>query len=171
MTGDDTSRRKFGITLALCVFLAAAAQPAEAQRTVILVRHAEKAEATKDAALSEAGRARARTLAAMLADAGVTAIYASEYKRTRETAEPLAAALRLPIQAFPAADKAGLVECLRTRHAEDIVLVVGHSDTLPDLMKLLGHPIVEKIDDDDYGRLFILVPRPGLPPAVFRLKY
>jgi len=168
------SRRRFPFVrrrIVVCLFLAAAALPAAAQRAVILVRHAEKADASKDTALSEAGRTRAGKLAEMLAGAGVTAIYASEYRRTRETAEPLAALLRIPVQTIPAADAAGLIERLRGRHAEDIVLVVGHSDTLPKLLTLLGHETVETIADDDFGSVFVLVPRTGIPPLVIRLKF
>lgn len=154
-----------------CLFFAAAAPPAAAQRTVILVRHAEKADDSKDTALSEAGRARAGKLAGMLAGAGVTAIYSSEYRRTRETAEPLASALRIPVQSFPADDAAGLVRRLRDRHAGDIVLIVGHSNTLPKLLELLGHPAGETIADDDFGSVFVIIPGADKPPLVFRLKY
>jgi hypothetical protein len=49
--------------------------------------------------------------------------------------------------------------------------VVGHSNTLPDLLRCLGHPAAETIADDDFGSLFVLVPRPGLPPAVVRIRY
>ncbi|MHB8054012.1 MAG: phosphoglycerate mutase family protein [Candidatus Aminicenantales bacterium] len=153
------------------LLLAAAALPGMAQRAIILVRHAEKLEASGDSVLSEAGRARAWALAGMLAPAGVTTIYASEFRRTIETAEPLAAVLKITVQTFPAGDTAGLVEQLHLRHADEIVLVVGHSNTLPDLMKALGHPVTETIEDDDFGSLFILVPRPGLLPVVTRLKY
>jgi len=153
------------------LILAAWASPAAAQKTVLLVRHAEKADSSKDAALSEAGHTRARALAGLLANAGVTAIYASEYQRAIKTAEPLAAALNLPVRTFPAADPAGLAERLRTRHPDDVVLVVGHSNTLPDLLKCLGHSATETIADDDFGSVFVLVPRPGVPPAVVRLRY
>jgi len=156
---------------AVGLILAASALPAAAQKAVILVRHAEKVDSSKDAALSEAGQARARALAALLARAGVTAVYASEFQRTIKTAEPLAAALKIPVRLFPAADAAGLADRLRTLHSGDVVLVVGHSNTLPEVMKCLGHPVTEIIEDDDFGSLFVLVPCPGLSPSVIRIRY
>jgi len=168
--GTRFRKRRFQ-AVAFCFILAATVTSAAAQRAVILVRHAEKIDSSKDPSLSETGQARARSLAVLLARAEVAAVYASEYQRTRQTAEPLAAALNLPVQSFPAADSAGLAERLRTLHSDDVVLVVGHSDTLPDLMKLLGHPAVETIEDDDFGSVFVLVPRSGQPPLVVRLRY
>ena len=67
--------------LVATLLLLAAASPALAQRAVIVVRHAEKVDQSSDAVLSEAGHARARALAALLAKAGVTAVYASRRRR------------------------------------------------------------------------------------------
>ncbi|MCK7514723.1 MAG: uroporphyrinogen-III synthase [Desulfobacterales bacterium] len=83
----------------------------------------------------------------------------------------MADALKISIRPFPASDAAGLVERLRTDHSGDVILVVGHSNTLPDLLKRLGHPAEETIADDDYGSLFVLFPREGQPPVVVRLRY
>ena len=168
--GTRPGKRSFR-AIAVYLLLVATVTSATAQRAVILIRHAEKADTSKDPALSETGQTRARALAILLARAGVTAVYASEYQRTKQTAEPLAVALNLPVYSFPAADPAGLSERLRTRHADDIVLVVGHSDTLPDLMKHLGHAVLETIEDDDFGSVFVLVSRGGQPPFVVRLRY
>jgi len=166
-----TGNRKLGVILAGCLLLAALASLVQAQQAVILVRHAEKADASKDPVLSEVGQARAKALAEMLAGSGITAIYCSEYQRTKQTAEPLAAALKIPIRTFPASDPAGLVDQLRMAHADEVILVVGHSNTLPDLLKRLGHPVVETIADDDYGRIFVLIPRIEKTPVVVWLRY
>lgn len=152
------------------VFLVVAS-PALAQRAVILVRHAERADQSKDSALSEAGHARARALAALLADAGINAIYASQYQRTVKTAEPLASSLKISVQTMPAADTKGLVARLRSQHKSDAVLVVGHSDTVPELLHLLGDPAVEPIEDYDFGNVFVVVPKGDGPPVVVRLRY
>jgi len=142
-----------------------------AQRAVILVRHAEKADASGDTALSDAGKIRAARLAQTLARVGITAVFCSEYLRTRQTADPLAAALKLPVQPHPAADPAGLVKKIRARHANDVVLIVGHSNTVPEILEIFGHPVLEPIEDDDYGSLFILIPESGQYPLVIRFKY
>ena len=164
-------KKGFRTAVFVLVLAAAAAGPAAAQQAVILVRHAEKADSSKDSALSEAGRARAEALAVLVAPLGITAVYASECRRARLTAEPAAAALGLKVQTYAAGDAAGLAERLRTRHAGDTVLVIGHSNTLPELMRRLGHPSEEIIADDDYGSLFVLLPQTGDTPVVVRLHY
>ncbi len=140
---------------------------ARAQKLVFLVRHAERADSggaqmmgKQDPPLSTAGKARATMLAAMLGDSGIKAIFATEFRRTQETAAPLAARLHLTVQTLPARDTEDLVARLRKEHAGDIVLVVGHSDTVPAVIKALGGSDTT-IAEDDYDNLFIVVPGAG----------
>ena len=149
---------------------------AAAQQLVIVVRHAERADAgapqgrmtaAPDPPLSAAGKARAEKLASMLSAAGVTAIYTTEFKRTQQTAAPLAAMLGVTPKTMPSNDTAALVADLRARHARDIVLVVGHSNTVPDVIKAFGGPVVT-IGDDEYDNVFIVVPATG---AFTRIKF
>jgi broad specificity phosphatase PhoE len=143
---------------------------AHAQQTVIFVRHAERADggansgamagAPADPLLSAAGRARAERLATMLRDAGIKAIYATEFHRTQDTAKPLASTLHLTVQTVAAKDTAVLVATIKKEHARDVVLVVGHSNTLPDAIKALGGPAVT-IADDEYDAIFVLNPASG----------
>jgi broad specificity phosphatase PhoE len=128
---------------------------ASAQATIFIVRHAEKADATKDPDLSPAGRARAETLAKVLKDANITAIYVTEFKRTQETAAPLAHALGIEVTMVPAAATADLATKLKS--ASGNVLVVGHGNTIPDLMKALGLAAPLNLTDADYDNLFIVV--------------
>jgi broad specificity phosphatase PhoE len=156
----------------LIPFLAVAAPPAvSAQTAVFIVRHAEKVDQSRDPLLSARGKARADALARHLESAGVRAIYVTEYKRTGLTAAPLATALRLTPIVVSAADPAALVEKIRKDNPEDVVLVVGHSNTLPDILRRLGHADPVEIGDDEYDSLFVAVPRAGHPPAVLRLKF
>jgi broad specificity phosphatase PhoE len=147
---------------------------AAAQQLVIVVRHAERADGgtppmggTADPPLSAVGKARADKLAAMLSSSGVTAIYATEFARTQQTAAPVAAALKLTTTIRSSSDTAALVDELRTKHAHDIVLVVGHSNTVPAIIKALGGPAVT-VADDEYDKLFVLVPATG---ALTMLRY
>jgi 2,3-bisphosphoglycerate-dependent phosphoglycerate mutase len=155
-----------GLITAIVVVLMSAA--AAAQQTVIFVRHAERADggagasnsmtgAPADPSLSEAGAARATRLAALLADAGIKGIYTSEFKRTQETARPLAAKLGLAIEVVPSKDAAGLAAKVKAAHARATVLVIGHSNTIPDLIRAFGGPEV-KIADDEYSGIYILTP-------------
>ncbi len=151
------------------VWCLAWAGSAAAQQALFIVRHAEKVDQSKDPHLSDAGQARARALAALLAQSGAAAIYATEYQRTTETVKPLADRLGLPIQHVPAADTARLVEQLKARHAQDTVVVVGHSNTVPAIVKAYGASVPE-IADDDFGSVFVVVPRVSGPALVLRLR-
>jgi broad specificity phosphatase PhoE len=143
--------------------------PLFAAPTVFLVRHAEKAQNgdAKDPDLSEAGRARAAALATILKDAGITAIYASEFKRTQQTAEPLARALGLKTTIVPGKETQALAAKLK--EAQGNALVVGHSDTIPEIMKALGLATPPPIADADYDNLFVLVL--SQPVQLLRLQY
>ena len=142
-----------------------------AEPTVFVVRHAEKAESTtgdpKDPELSQAGRARADSLAFMLKDAAITSVYATEFKRTQKTAEPFARARGLRPTIVPAKDTAALVA--RLKQADGNVLVVGHSNTVPEILKELGASEPITLDESEYDNLFIW--RAGPPPQLIRLHF
>ena len=132
---------------------------AAAQTLVIAVRHAERADggagaqpmagAPADPLLSQAGEARAARLAGLLADSGITAIFTTEFRRTQDTAKPLAAKLGLTPIVVKGTDTADLLARLKSSHANDIVLVVGHSNTLPAIVKgLTGRNVT--IADSQY---------------------
>ncbi|HYH44274.1 MAG TPA: phosphoglycerate mutase family protein, partial [Thermoanaerobaculia bacterium] len=104
--------------------------------TVVIVRHAEKADASEDPVLSAAGQKRAEALAAALDGAEVGAVYVSQFRRTRLTAGPLVGRLGLAAQARPVGDDVAasareLATEVLTRQAGKTVLVVGHSNTVP----------------------------------------
>ena len=160
----------------IALLLLALAPAAYAQRLVLLVRHAERADGgastgtmTKpaDPALSAAGEARAAKLATMLAGAGLQAIFASEFRRTQDTVKPLSQKLGMAVTTMRANDTPALVARLKASHQDDIVLITGHSNTLPEIIKALGGPAVT-IADDEYGDLFVLVPASG---ALSRIRY
>jgi len=150
-----------------------------AQKAVFVVRHAEKASDANEASvpLSAAGTARAQKLAAMLKDAGITAVYSTDTVRTRTTAEPLAAARKLPIRTYDFATADGkpnlspLAQELRREHSQDVVLVVGHSNTIGPLISALGCSESISIAADDYDGLFVVVPQASGPPVLLRLRY
>lgn len=148
---------------------------AGAQQAVILVRHAELAGAAmappKSLPLSPEGLARAQRLAALLKDAGVAAIYVTDFVRTQDTAAPLAQALGQAPVVLPKGDPQELLQRLRGQHATQTVLLVGHTDTLPGLLRALGHPEDITIEPQDYGSIFVVAPREAGRPAVLRLRY
>lgn len=152
---DRTLARMNFLRLALLAVILWA-QPALSAPTIFLVRHAEKVTTgdTKDPDLSEAGRARAESLATMLKDAGITAIYATEFKRTQQTAEPFARATGIKTTIMPAKETESLIAKLKAAPGNS--LVVAHSNTLPEILKALGVTDPPQIDEADYDNLFIL---------------
>ena len=148
----------FALLLAVLV-----AAPAAAQHTVVLVRHAERADTTPGASpkmaadpdLSEAGRARAESLATALKDANITAIL--RHRVQTHTTDRRAA-------------RQGARADGQDRHVEDVrqtcstqlkaskgnVLVVGHSNTVPDVIKDLGVTTPVTIDDTEFDNLFLV---------------
>ncbi|MFK7961113.1 MAG: phosphoglycerate mutase family protein [Phycisphaerales bacterium] len=117
--------------------------------TVFLVRHAEK-EAGRDPGLTAVGQKRAEALAALLRDAGVRAVHSTGYARTQQTAAPLAARLGLSVTEYDPRALGAVAEQLRAAGGTHVV--VGHSNTTPALVGLLGGnpdpPIVEKTEFD-----------------------
>ena len=150
--------------IALVILLAMGVPTMAKGQMVIVVRHAERADAaatpgtsmtgSPDPELSAVGKARAQKLAAMLADAGVVAIYTSEYRRTKDTAAPLAAKTGVAAEVVPARDAAALIEKIRS-HRDGAVLVVGHSNTVPVIIKALGGSTVT-LSEDEYDSLFFV---------------
>lgn len=141
--------------------------PSRAEPTIFLVRHAEKAQDgdAKDPDLSDAGRARAESIAEVLKDAGITAIYATELKRTQQTAEPLARLANVEVTIVPAKETAALIAKLKA--TDGAALVVGHSNTVPQILQALGVSAPVTIGESDYDNLFVVVG--GAPPKLIRL--
>ena len=153
----------------------AAAPSVNAQQAVILVRHAELQGAAmasaKDMALSEAGEARAKRLAGILKNTGVGAVYVTDFARTVKTAEPLLKEINREPKVLPKGNARDLVERLRKDHRGETVLMVGHTDTLPDVLKELGYSTEVKIDAQDYSNMFVVIPKSDGPPTFLRLRY
>lgn len=149
----------------------------QATTTIIFVRHAEKAAtAGADPELSAAGRARVAELTRQLVDAdvvaGVDAIYSTPLRRTQQTVRPLADALDLPINTYDANDTEEVLETILKRHKGQIILVVGHSDTIPPLIANLGaSKKVPPIAEDEYDNIYVIsIPWFGKTKTI-RLRY
>jgi broad specificity phosphatase PhoE len=124
--------------------------------TLFLVRHAEKAsDGTTDPPLTEEGHARARALRDMLYVAGIDAIYSTEFKRTRLTAQPLADTLGIEIQSYPPFDSAW-TSALPERHAGEQILIVGHSNTTPALVNHLAGSNYKQLGEMEYDKVFVV---------------
>lgn len=149
-----TPRFLGGLALALAL-LAPAAHAAEPS-VIYVVRHAEKTGNDGDPDLTAQGRARAGYIATILAKTGIRQVFSSKTARTRQTAAPAAAMLGLPVKEYDARHPEKMVEELRA--AGGNALVVGHSNTIGKLVSLLGGEPGTTVGDDEYNRLYQLVP-------------
>jgi len=155
--------------IALCLFASSLGFPAKAQEAVFLIRHAER-HLTADGGLTEKGRQRAERWANVFADADLDVIITSETARTRETAQPSSEKLGLPAQVIRRSERDKLIELLHGRYANDRVLIVGHSGTIPEILNRLGHPEKVYIRKSDYNDLFVARPSGDGSISVVRLN-
>lgn len=179
---DRRSRRRRRRIQVITIYMAIAVGLAwffesQATTTVIFVRHAEKmAEPSDDPGLSEAGQQRSAELARQLVDAdvvaGVDAIYSTSYRRTEETARPVADALSLPITSYDASNTETIMDEIVKMHKGKIILVVGHSNTIPALIGNMGaSKKVPEIKEDEYDNIYIVsIPWFGKTKTI-RLRY
>jgi broad specificity phosphatase PhoE len=130
---------------------------------VILVRHAERAaEPADDPPLSEAGQARAKALAAVLSDTRLDAIFTTQFLRTRDTAALVVRKAGVEPRWFKVGDDTAahvraVAEAIQARTPGEVVLVVGHSNTVPAIIGALGGPKMFNLCETEYANLFVLV--------------
>lgn len=151
--------------------------------TIIFVRHAEAAGGNpQDPSLSPVGEQRAQALLKAVSTAGIAAIYTSQYQRTQQTGGVVARALGVPLTAVPAssatavngapathpreADAAALVARILREHTGRTVLVVGHSNTVPVLVKQAARVTVDAIADSEFDRMYIVTIRGGVTNVI-----
>jgi len=134
----------------------------QATTTIIFVRHAEQTSHEEtDPSLNDAGKQRVAELTRQLVDAdvvaGVDAIYSTPFKRSLETVQPIADALDLPINSYDAADTETVLETILKNHKGKIILVVGHSNTVPVLIANLGaSKNVPPIAQSEFDNIYII---------------
>ena len=151
--------------------------------TVYLVRHAERAAApAQDPPLAEAGNVRSQELARMLVKTGIKAIYTSQYLRTKQTAEPLAKQLGISSDVVEVRMSPSNPREISKQSYEDVAkkvyahegeaaLIVGHSNTIPEMIKALGGDVAPIIDEKEYDDLFIVTIYAKGKAKVAQLKY
>lgn len=141
--------------------------------TVILIRHAEKVidPNNADPDLNPAGQVRAQELVRMFGDAGINAIYATQYKRTQQTVKPLADKLGLPVNQVNSKNTADLVTRIRSQNSGQVVFIAGHNNSVPEIIAALGGPTFPIIPDTEYDNLYIVTIYRTGKARVVKLKY
>lgn len=159
-------------TISALPFQGVSGETADVSETVVvyLVRHAERAEdGTDDPPLALAGLIRAQVLRGLLGEADITHIHTTDWKRTRETARPIAEDLGIEPSLYDAGDLVAFAATLGATPGHH--LVVGHSNTTPELVEILGGDPSTPINYLEYDRLYIVVIPPGLPPVTTMLRF
>jgi broad specificity phosphatase PhoE len=123
--------------------------------TLYLIRHAEKqADGSRDPALTEIGKNRSEQLAVWFQDKNITEIWSSDYKRTRDTAKPLVTGLGIELSIYDPRNLPDLVKKLL--HKQRTALIVGHSNTTPELARLLCNCLIADMEESEHDRLIVI---------------
>ena len=135
--------------------------------TIILVRHAEKVDDSRDPELSDAGKQRAVKLAELLGSQTIDAIYSTDYIRTKDTCAPISAQKSVDVKLYDPRNVEHL-DAMASDNAGKTVLVCGHSNSTP---RLANHFLKEQkfadFDESDYGNILIVtIPANGTPDVV-----
>ena len=144
------------VVIALLALPACTTTAASGPPPVCVMRHLNTPQGERDPDLLPEGRRAAEALAARLGRTGLRAIYVSDFRRTRETAAPLAARLRLTPIVYDPADTPGLIA--RVRAGPQPALIVGHSNTVPDIIEALGGTRPAPLVHADFGDLWWIGP-------------
>lgn len=148
--------KRLGLLLIICTLAGnVLAGTADNDYTLYLVRHAEKqADSSRDPALTETGKERSQKLANWFRDKTITDIWSSDYVRTRDTAGPSASQLGLQLNIYDPANQSVLVRQLSERRHN--ALIVGHSNTIPELARLLCNCSIADMEESEYERMIVI---------------
>ncbi|MFN2413254.1 MAG: histidine phosphatase family protein [Pyrinomonadaceae bacterium] len=165
---------KLSLKIAGWIFISSlfVGSPVAQNKTIILVRHAEKADAvSQDPELSPEGKQRADRLAKIVKKYKPGAIYSTDFRRTRDTAAPIAAGRKLQVQIYDAKKPTQLIDAMMKSKTKRF-LIVGHSNTIPGLANLLGEKALFKnLDDAEYGAIWIIRMEGGRSRKIELLPY
>ena len=140
--------------------------------TLILVRHAEKETTGKNPSLTTAGKSRAQELSKLLEMEEIDVIFSSNYNRTLETAQPIATAKNMEITLYDPSDLQTFAATLQKDFSSSTKLIVGHSNTTPDLINILmKEQRLTHLSEKDYDDLFILTLLKNGQTKLLPLKY
>ncbi len=157
----------FLLSVYLSSDIAAQEQPKQKPTTFVVVRHADR-DGSKDA-LTSTGKERAKRLSELARMLRVSAVYSTDYQRTKKTAEPTVQSLKLKLNTYAQLNQKWFND-LKSKHRGKVVLIVGHSNTVGKIATGLGGKVDQKIGHHDFDDLFIVMVSEKTVRAV-RLKY
>jgi broad specificity phosphatase PhoE len=141
--------------------------------TVILVRHAEKKiePNNPDPDLAPDGVARADEIARMFANAGISTIFATQYKRTQETVKPLSDRIHVPVTVLDSNQTEEVVKRIQTSLRGQTIFIAGHNNTVPAIASALSGENFPVIPESEYDNVFIVTVYRFGKAKVIKLKY
>src|SRR5690349_4591663 len=151
-------------------------RPQPGPTVVLIVRHAEKASDAEDSPLADAGTGRAQALAGVAENAGVSAIYTTQFRRNHDTAKPFSertnvAVTEMPVDLQNPGDYGKrLAKDILEKHAGQTVLVVGHSNTIPLIVEALTGQ-AGLVNDVQYHDLLIVTIPPSGQARLIKAEY
>lgn len=138
--------------------------------TVILVRHADRTGTVDE--LNSFGVVRAQELARILDETNISVIYTSATNRTQQTANPLAMQLGIGISTYDTSNLPALTNDIKSTHKGKVILVVGHSNTVPQTINLLGiSPALPNIPHDEYDNMYIVSLSKNSFTRILKMEY
>ena len=148
------------LSMLILILTLSSSVPVAKETTIYIVRHAEKETSdpkNNNPELNQEGKHRALALKKLLRKKKISAVFSTNYKRTMQTAAPIAQHNGIPVQTYEAKDPDVLVSLVKSDFANQEILVVGHSNTILELVKAFGlQTPVDKLNDDDYDLVFIV---------------
>lgn len=176
MSKHQYSKAFFVVFCALMALSAGriAANQTTQPKTIILVRHAEKKVVppeNKDPDLSAEGESRAKEISRMFSGSGITAIYATQFKRTQQTVKPLAERVGVPVTLVEAKKTSELVAQIRARGVGETIFIAGHNNTVPEIIAALGGPSLPIIPETEFDNLYILTITTDGATKLVKLKF
>ena len=142
--------------------------------TIILVRHAERYNIepnNQDPELTPEGLERAQEIARVFGEAGINAIYATQYKRTQQTVKPLADRTGVPVKVLQSNQTDELVNQLRTTNRGQTVFIAGHNNTVPAIVSSLSGETYPNIPESEFDNLYIVTIYRFGKAKVVKLRY
>ena len=156
-------KAKFTSMILVLLLTLGPAAAMSADTIIVVVRHAEKAsDDPKDPGLSEQGKSRANKLAGMLKHADLQAVFTTQYKRTQQTGLPAASQAGLTLQARAATREnsetyaADLLKEIRRKYRGKTVLIVGHSNTVPEIIQQMAGIDIDPIGESSFDRFYVI---------------
>jgi phosphohistidine phosphatase SixA len=144
----------------------------ENYHTLVLTRHAEKESSKGDPKLTKAGYERAENLKNILLPLNPERCYTTSPARCVLTTMPLAKAIKSPNAHYQAKDYYSLFDTVIKEHKTKRALIVGHSNTIPEMLNLLiGEKQYDEFDESEYSRLFLVVTKGLGDSEIMELTY